>query len=36
MWQVLAPVRAVRPLNGGTGFDEEIAIELRQLMFQLD
>lgn len=35
MWEVLAPVRALRPVNGGIGFDADVAIELRQLMFEL-
>ena len=36
MWEILDPVRAVRPVHGGTGFDAEVAIDLRQLLFELD
>jgi hypothetical protein len=31
MWDVLAPVRAVRPVNGGNGWDEEVVVALRGL-----
>lgn len=35
-WELLAPLRAVRPLNGGNGFDEEVAIDLRQLLLEVN
>ena len=35
MWDLLAPLRAVRPANGGPGFDEELVLELRTLNFEL-
>ena len=36
MWQVLEPLRRVRPSNGGTGWDPDLVQELRGLNFQLD
>lgn len=35
MWEVLAPVRAVRPLNGGPGFDRDLVLDLRTLNFEI-
>ncbi|KAL4449447.1 hypothetical protein ABPG77_007091 [Micractinium sp. CCAP 211/92] len=35
MWDVLAPVRAVRPVNGGPGFDKELVLDLRTLNFEI-
>ena len=35
MWDVLAPLRAVRPVFGGPGFDEDLIMDLRQLYFDL-
>ncbi len=35
MWDVLKPVRDVRPRYGGPGLDEELLWELRQLCFDL-
>ena len=35
MWEVLDPVRALRPVNGGIAFDAAVAVELRQLMFEV-
>ncbi len=35
MWDVLAPVRAVRPVNGGPGYDRELVLDLRTLNFEL-
>ena len=32
---VLGPVRAVRPVNGGTGCDPDLVMELRTLHFDL-
>jgi alkylhydroperoxidase family enzyme len=29
MWEVLAPLRAVRPVNGGLGYDEALVVQLR-------
>lgn len=34
-YNVLAPLRAVRPVNGGPGYDEELVLELRTLQFEL-
>lgn len=34
-YEVLAPLRAVRPINGGPGFDEELVLALRTLQFEL-
>ena len=34
-YDVLAPLRAVRPVNGGPGYDEELVFELRELQFEL-
>ena len=31
MWDALAPVRAVRPVNGGKGWDEDLVMALRAL-----
>ncbi len=36
MWQVLAPLRAVRPVNGGSGADEELAIDLQMLYVEVN
>jgi hypothetical protein len=35
MWDVLAPVRAVRPVNGGPGYDRDLVLELRTLNFEI-
>jgi len=35
MWDVLAPVRAVRPVNGGPGYDKELVLDLRTLNFEI-
>ena len=35
LWDVLAPVRAVRPVNGGPGYDQELVLDLRTLNFEL-
>ena len=35
MWDVLAPLRAARPCNGGSGFDEALAYSLRTLNFDV-
>ena len=34
-YEVLAPVRAARPVNGGAGYDEELIQSLRLLHFQV-
>lgn len=31
MWEVLEPIRAVRPVNGGAGWDEDLVVALRAL-----
>lgn len=35
-WDVLEPLRKVRPVNGGPGWDADLVLELRGLNFQLD
>uniref|UniRef100_A0A061RTP9 Uncharacterized protein n=1 Tax=Tetraselmis sp. GSL018 TaxID=582737 RepID=A0A061RTP9_9CHLO len=35
MWDTLAPVRAMRPVNGGAGFDRHELERLRGLHFML-
>ena len=35
MWDVLAPVRAVRPVNGGRGYDRGLVLDMRTLNFEL-
>ena len=35
MWEVLAPLRAARPVNGGTGLDVDLTVSLRVLNFDL-
>ena len=35
MWDVLAPVRAVRPVNGGAGYDRDLVLDLRTLNFEI-
>lgn len=35
MWDVLAPLRAVRPSEGGSGYDPEVLEQLRWLHFQI-
>ncbi|KAI3429568.1 hypothetical protein D9Q98_005655 [Chlorella vulgaris] len=35
MWDLLAPVRAARPVNGGSGIDRELVLELRTLNFEI-
>ena len=35
MWEVLEPLRAVRPVNGGPGYDEELIMQLRTLNFEI-
>eukprot|EP00873_Tetraselmis_striata_P027661 jgi/Tetstr1/447925/TSEL_035233.t2 len=36
MWQLLAPLRALRPVNGGPGYDIEEVKKLRTLNYQLN
>jgi hypothetical protein len=36
MWDVLAPLRTVRPVNGGPGYDEEMVLGLRTLNYELN
>jgi len=36
MWDVLAPLRAVRPVNGGTGSDAELVLDLRMLYLDIN
>lgn len=33
MYDVLAPLRALRPCNGGCGYDEDLILQLRTLNF---
>lgn len=35
MWDVLEPLRAVRPVNGGPGYDHELVLQLRTLNFEI-
>ncbi|GAB4822441.1 hypothetical protein N2152v2_009487 [Parachlorella kessleri] len=35
MYEVLEPLRAARPVNGGSGIDEELVLYLRTLQFEL-
>ena len=35
MWDVLAPVRAARPVNGGAGYDRDLVLDLRTLNFEI-
>lgn len=35
MWDVLSPVREVRPVNGGPGYDRDLVLDLRTLNFEL-
>jgi hypothetical protein len=35
-YDVLAPLRAVRPVNCGPGYDEELVLALRTLQFEID
>ena len=35
MWEVLAPLRALRPVNGGPGYNTDEIMKLRTLHFQL-
>ena len=35
-WEQLEPLRTVRPVNGGSGWDRDLIVELRGLNFQLD
>ena len=35
MWNELAPLRDVRPMFGGLGFDRQLVMQLRQLYFDL-
>ncbi len=34
-WQLLQPLRDVRPVNGGPGWTEELIVQLRALNFDL-
>jgi len=34
-WDILEPVRRVRPCNGGPGYDMDLALQLRMLNFEL-
>lgn len=36
LWDVLAPLRAVRPVNGGPGYDEDLVLALRSLNFEIN
>ena len=36
MWDVLAPLRVVRPVNGGPGYDPELVLELRTFNFEIN
>jgi len=36
LWALLAPLRALRPVNGGPGFDTEEIMKLRMLNYQLN
>lgn len=31
MWEVLQPVRQLRPVHGGLGWSEDVAMQLRAL-----
>lgn len=35
MWEVLAPLRAVRPVNSGPGCDIELALDLQMLYLEI-
>lgn len=35
MWELLEPLRAVRPINGGPGYDKELIMQLRTLNFEI-
>ena len=35
MWAELAPLRHVRPMCGGPGYDWQLVMQLRQLYFDL-
>jgi hypothetical protein len=35
MWEVLAPMRAARPANGGPGCDMELALDLQMLYLEI-
>ena len=35
MWEVLAPMRAARPVNGGPGCDMELALDLQMLFLEI-
>jgi len=35
MWEVLAPLRDIRPVNGGRGYDEELVMQIRQLNYEI-
>ncbi len=35
MWEVLARVRAARPVNGGPGCDMELALDLQMLFLEI-
>ena len=36
MWDVLEPLRRVRPVNNGNPVNAELVLQLRLLNFQLD
>ena len=35
MWEVLGPMRAARPVNGGPGCDMELALDLQMLYLEI-
>ncbi|KAH7620700.1 hypothetical protein NADE_003313 [Nannochloris sp. 'desiccata'] len=35
MWEVLTPLREIRPVNGGRGYEEELVMQLRQLNYEI-
>ncbi len=35
MWEVLEPLRRLRPVNGGPGYDSDEMMKLRTLHYQL-
>ena len=35
MYEELEPLRALRPCNGGAGYDESVALQLRALNFDV-
>jgi hypothetical protein len=35
MWEILTPLREVRPVNGGPGYDKELIMQLRTLNYEI-